>query len=295
MYLIGITYHKLSYFYSCSLSASRQATHVGATGNYFDWGGAACYKDLMLALLSNDDGINAPGLKAIYTALADMGDVVLVAPDKEQSAAGHAITIADPLRVRKVYENGSFFGYSVDGTPADCVKIAVEAIMPRHPDIVVSGINHGCNVATNIIYSGTVSAATEGTLLGIPSIALSMNSYLNPDFSRAVKWAIRIIQKTVKTGLPLGTLLNVNFPAPEIEIRGIKICRVSDCSFKVSFEKRHDPRGIDYYWQGGAMDKNEPDKDTDIRAVEDGYVAITPIRYDLTDRNFLADLKSWEF
>jgi len=249
----------------------------------------------MLALLSNDDGINAPGLKAIYKALAEMGDVVVVAPDREQSAVGHAITITDPLRVRKVHENGSFFGYSVDGTPADCVKIAVEAIMPRHPDIVVSGINHGGNVAANIIYSGTVSAATEGTFLGIPSIALSMNSYLNHDFSSVVKWAARIIKKTVETGLPHGTLLNVNFPAPEIKIQGIKICRISDCSFKASFEKRHDPRGIDYYWQGGTMDKNDPDEDTDIRVVEDGYVAITPIRYDLTDRNFIADLKSWEF
>ncbi len=253
------------------------------------------YKFLMLILLSNDDGINAPGLKAAYSGLKNLGEVFVTAPESEQSAVGHAITIADPLRVREVFENGDRFGYAVDGTPADCVKIAVLALMERKPDIVVSGINHGGNYAANIIYSGTVSAATEGTILGIPSVALSMNSFIDHDFSRAVRLALPIIKETAEKGLPDGTLLNVNFPEPSIEHKGVKVCRHSDRKFQVKFEKRHDMRGLQYYWQGGEMDLADPDPQTDIRAVEEGYTTITPIRYDLTDQKFMEKLKSWKF
>jgi len=252
-------------------------------------------QSLMRILLSNDDGINAPGIRAINKGLQKLGEVLVIAPDREQSAVGHAITIADPLRVKKVVENGDFVGYSVDGTPADCVKIGVKAIMESRPDIVVSGINHGGNFANNIIYSGTVSGATEGTLLGIPSIALSMDSFLSNDFSSAVSHAVEIVQKVVEKGLPDGTLLNVNFPDPAIDVKGIKICRQSDCKFNVTFEKRHDPRGLDYYWQGGDMDHSDPDSETDVHALKKGFITITPIRYDLTDYKFLDDLKSWSF
>jgi len=247
----------------------------------------------MLILLSNDDGINAPGLKAIRKGLLEIGEVVTVAPQSEMSAVGHAITIADPLRVREVYDSDGHFGYAVDGTPADCVKIAVKAIMKRMPDIVVSGINQGGNVATNIIYSGTVSAATEGTILGIPSVALSLYSFLNRDFSGAVEHSIPIIKKVAEKGLPDGTLLNVNIPSPDIEIKGTKVCRQSDRVFQVTFQKREDPRGLDYYWQGGKMDINDPDPDTDIRAVHDGFVTVTPIQYDLTDKKFMQELSDW--
>lgn len=250
----------------------------------------------MKILLSNDDGINAPGLHALHNGLQKLGEVVVVAPESEQSAVGHAITIADPLRVRKVSENGSVFGYAVNGTPADCVKIGFKALVGGTPDVIVSGINLGPNVATNIIYSGTVSAATEGTLLGVPSIAFSLNTFVNPEFSAAVEISIDIVSRTVEKSLPKGTLLNVNIPAvKKEEIKGIRVCRQSNRVFQVAFEKRSDLRGIDYYWQGGHMDFSEPDQYADIHALEKGYVTITPIQYDLTNHSFLDDLKNWSW
>ena len=247
----------------------------------------------MRILLTNDDGINAPGIRAFHSELKKIGEVVVVAPDKEQSAVGHAITIADPLRVKEMFQNGESIGFAVDGTPADCVKIAVKAIMENRPDIVVSGINQGGNFATNIIYSGTVSAATEGTILGIPSIAFSMDSFTDRDFSKAAKHAVEITKLVNGKSLPAGTLLNVNIPAPEIAIKGIKVCRQSDLTFRVTFEKRHDPRGLDYFWQGGEMDLDDPDQETDIRALKNGYITVTPIKYDLTNYDFFAEVKSW--
>ena len=250
----------------------------------------------MKILLSNDDGINAPGLHALHKGLQQIGDVVVVAPESEQSAVGHAITIADPLRVREISDNGALFGYAVNGTPADCVKIGLKALLEKPPDILVSGINQGANVATNIIYSGTVSAATEGTLLGVPSIAFSLNTFVKPEFSDAVDIAVGIVKNTITKSLPKGTLLNVNIPAiAKDKIKGIKVCRQSDCVFQVAFDKRSDLRGIDYYWQGGNMDFSEPDENADIRALENGYVTITPIQYDLTNHSFLDDLKTWEW
>ena len=167
--------------------------------------------------------------------------------------------------------------------------------MEKPPDIVVSGINHGGTFANNIIYSGTVSGATEGTLLGIPSIALSMDSFLSNDFASAVSHGVDIVKRVAKKGLPEGTLLNVNFPDPELDVKGFKVCRQSGCKFSVTFEKRHDPRGLDYYWQGGEMDHSDPDKETDVHALKKGFITITPIRYDLTDYKFMDELKTWDF
>ena len=250
----------------------------------------------MKILLSNDDGINARGLHALHKGLQQIAEIVVVAPESEQSAVGHAITIADPLRVREISDNAKIFGYAVNGTPADCVKIGLKALLTEAPDILVSGINLGANVATNIIYSGTVSAATEGTLLGVPSIAFSLNTFVKPDYSAAVDIAVGIVKKTAKNSLPKGTLLNVNIPAiPKDKIKGIKVCRQSECVFQVAFDKRFDLRGIDYYWQGGNMDFSEPDENADIHALEKGYVTITPIQYDLTNHRFLDDLKSWDW
>lgn len=249
----------------------------------------------MKILLANDDGINAPGLRALHKGLKSIGDVTVVAPEMEKSAVGHAITIAMPLRVRTVTDHGKPFGYAVDGTPADCVKIAMKAVMGHKPDIVVSGINHGANLATNIIYSGTVSAATEGTILGVPSIAFSLATYeRDPDWSPAVKSALEIVKKTAQRGLPKGTLLNVNIPyRPEKEIKGIKVCRQSHCVFDVEFEKRMDLRGMDYYWQGGKMDTADPDHETDIVQLERGYITITPIQFDLTNHSYIDELSGW--
>ncbi len=166
----------------------------------------------MKILLTNDDGINAKGLTTLRESIKEIADVIVVAPETEQSAVGHAITLSDPLRVREVDRNGEFIGYAVNGTPADCVKIAVRAILKDPPDMIVSGINLGANIATNVIYSGTVSAATEGTILGIPSIAISLATFVNPDFSFAANFAKRLALATHENGLPDGTLLNVNVP-----------------------------------------------------------------------------------
>ena len=250
----------------------------------------------MKILLSNDDGINAKGIEAMRGALEKIADVFVVAPETEMSAVGHAITITDPLRVRKVMRDGSLFGIAVDGTPADCVKIAARAILPEKPDIVISGINQGQNVATNVIYSGTVSAATEGMILGIPSIAISLASFTSRDFSVAAEYGVKMALMVKEKGLPEGVLLNVNIPAvPADKIKGVKVCRMGVSKFREVFEKRVDPRQNDYYWQGGEMVFHEGDADADIGLLEEGYVTVTPIHFDLTSRDFLENMKGWEF
>jgi 5'-nucleotidase len=228
----------------------------------------------------------------MHKGLAEVADVMVVAPEMEKSAVGHAITISNPLRVREDHHHAKLFGYAVDGTPADCVKIALKSLMDKKPDILVSGINYGANLATNIIYSGTVSAATEGTILGVPSIAISLCTFeRGADFSTAVKYGLEIVSVVAKNRLPLGTLLNVNVPAIKAsKIKGIKVCRQSHCVFDVEFHKRSDPRGLAYYWQGGNMNSKDADKSTDIMAVEDGYVTVTPIQYDLTNHPYLEEL-----
>ncbi len=247
----------------------------------------------MKILLTNDDGINAPGIFALRKALFEIADVTVVAPETEMSAVGHAITLTDPLRVRKIMSDGALFGYAVNGTPADCVKIAIRAILPDPPDMVVSGINHGQNVATNIIYSGTVSAATEGMILGIPSVAVSLGTFAEVDFSVAAKKAIEIIGKIANIRLPEGSLVNVNIPAlPEEELKGIKICPMGCSRFKEVFEKRVDPRGVDYYWQGGAMEVDKRDEKSDIAWLDKGYITVTPIHFDLTNYEFMTQLET---
>ncbi len=250
----------------------------------------------MKILLTNDDGINAAGLKAMAEALSSMAEVTVVAPETEMSAVGHSITITDPLRVRHVCVNGTAFGIAVNGTPADCVKIAVKAIMKQRPDMVVSGINHGQNVATNVIYSGTVSAATEGMILGIPSVAISLSSFLSDDFSVAADYGLRIVRQASRNGLPPDCLLNVNIPAvPAGQVQGIKVCRNGVSKFNEIFVKRVDLRQNDYYWQGGQMEVSEEDHNADITWLQKNWVTVTPIRFDLTDYKFLQKMKEWNF
>lgn len=228
--------------------------------------------------------------------LSRFADVIVVAPETEMSAVGHAITLTDPLRVRKVKKNGSVFGFAVDGTPADCVKIAVRAILDEKPDIVVSGINHGQNVATNVIYSGTVSAATEGTILGIPSIAVSLASFTSSEFLIAGEYGANVAKKVAENGLPKDTLINVNVPAlPKEQIKGVKVCKMGVSKFHEVFEKRVDLRQNDYYWQGGAMKVDEADGDADIKWLMDGFVTVTPIHFDLTRYDLLSKLEGWGF
>jgi len=250
----------------------------------------------MKFLLTNDDGIEAEGLKTMAKALASLGDVTVVAPETEMSAVGHSITIADPLRVRHVFRHKTRFGIAVNGTPADCVKIAVKAIMKEPPDMVISGINHGQNVATNVIYSGTVSAATEGMILGIPSVAISLSSFVSKDFAVAADYGLKVIRKARDSGIPPGTLLNVNVPTvPCDQIQGIKICRNGVSKFKEVFEKRVDPRQNDYYWQGGQMEISGEDDGADIYWLQKNWVTVSPIRFDLTDHGFLQEMKEWSF
>lgn len=246
-------------------------------------------------LVTNDDGIFAPGIYALWEVMQEIGDVTVVAPDTEKSAVGHAITITDPIRVEQIHRKNGFEGFAVKGTPADCVKIAGRSLMKTPPDIVVSGINSGANVGSNIIYSGTVSAATEGTILGIPSIAISLNSIKGGDMTASQKVAKTVAKKVLSNGLPVGVLLNVNVPNIPINIiKGYRITRQGKLVFKDRFEKREDPRGKFYYWMKGEI-INDTNNDTDGYAIQNDFVSITPIHYQLTDKSFLKTLKSWEF
>lgn len=247
-------------------------------------------------LVTNDDGIYAPGIYALYESMKEIGEAFVVAPDYERSAVGHAITISDPLRVLEVERNGNFFGWAVNGTPADCVKLAAKAILNFKPDLVVSGINKGPNTAINVIYSGTVSAATEGTIMGIPSIAFSITSFKKTDFDLASFITKKIATLVLENGLPPDTLLNVNIPPlPKEEIKGIKIARQGKGRYEEFFEKRIDPMNRTYYWLGGKRLFLDTDEDIDEVAIQNQYVTVTPLQYDLTDYRMLKKLKNWDF
>ena len=248
----------------------------------------------MKILISNDDGINAPGIQALVESLEKIADVFVVAPDREQSAVGHAITIHDPLKVSKKYIDGKEFGYAVSGTPADCVKLALCSLMKDNPpDLIVSGVNHGANLGTDIIYSGTVSAATEGTLLGIPSIAISVNSFKrDAKFSVAAEVVVEVIKKIDEFNLPRGTLLNVNVPSIERdEIKGWKLTYQGRTKYVERYVERIDPRGNSYYWIDGDLVEREDETEADFRAVKEGYISITPIHFDVTNHDYLAEIR----
>ncbi len=252
-------------------------------------------KDKPLILVTNDDGIYAPGIYALYQAMKAIGDARVVAPDSERSAVGHAITISDPLRVWEYERNGEFFGYAVNGTPGDCVKLGVKAILQQEPDLVVSGINQGANTAINVIYSGTVSAATEGTIMGIPSIAFSVTTFKKTDFSVAAEFAQKLALLVLEKGLPEGTLLNVNIPPlPREEIKGVKITRQGKGRYEEYFEKRVDPMNRNYYWLAGKKLLLDSDPDVDDVAVMEQYIAITPIHFDLTNYKAMDELRKWK-
>ncbi len=248
----------------------------------------------MKILVSNDDGIESKGICALVKSLKEIADVTVVAPVKEQSAVGHAITMQIPLRIIKTYKNGEFFGYAVNGTPADCVKIGVRNIMKEPPDLMVSGINHGSNTAINIIYSGTVSAAREAAIMDIPSIAISVTNHEVSDFTFAAKIAKLLASETKGKDLPLGTLLNVNVPdVPENEIAGIVLTRQGKSKWDDIYEQRIDPYGKDYYWLKGNLLEVDDDIETDQAAVKNNYVSVSPIHFDLTDYDTFNKMKSW--
>ena len=254
----------------------------------------------MNILVTNDDGINSRGIYELVIALREIGSVIVMAPLGEQSAVGHALTVSLPLRVTDFHKDGEFFGFAVSGTPADCVKLALRTFLNERglpqPDIVVSGINHGRNTAVNIIYSGTVSAATEATVLDVPAIAVSLTSYdPDADFRPAAEFMKRLTPRVAELGLPRGTLLNVNVPAVNTsEIQGISYTKQGASYWEDDFEKRVDPQERPYYWLKGKYILEDKDADIDDIAVRENRISITPIHYDLTNHEFLAKLlSSW--
>ncbi len=245
-------------------------------------------------LLTNDDGVTAPGLHAAYGQLKRLGEVTVVAPDAERSAVGHAITTLTPLRIKEFWRGKELVGYAVSGMPADCVKIGVGSLFEEPPDLVVSGINLGPNTATNTIYSGTVSAATEARILGLPSIAISLGTFVDPHWRYAAALTRRIAGQVLKHGLPDKVLLNVNVPNLVRErVRGIRITRQGDSAYVEDFAVRQDPRNQPYYWLAGRYKMTDSDPDTDAWALEHGYVSITPVTYDLTARDSIEVISSW--
>jgi len=244
-----------------------------------------------MLLLSNDDGIFALGLSALREALRDVEDVTVVAPDMEQSGAAHSITLHLPLRVRRLQQKNEFFGFTVNGSPADCVKIAIRELMEQPPTAVLTGINYGANLGVNVFYSGTVAGALEGAMFGLPSFAFSLDHGENPDFDEAARMARQVYDFFKDKPLPRGTLLNVNIPAlPADKIKGVAITRMSRAGYDEKFEKRYDPRGQVYYWISGRIDDTDNLPGTDINAVRNGYVSVTPLHYDLTEYQIVEQL-----
>jgi len=249
-----------------------------------------------LILVTNDDGITAPGIRALISVMSEIGTVVVVAPDKPQSAMGHAITLNSTLFINKISkENAAITEYSCSGTPVDCVKLAVNEILHRKPDLCVSGINHGSNSSINVIYSGTMSAAVEAGIEGIPAIGFSLLDYdWNADFD-AIKSSIRKITiEVLEKGMPENVVLNVNFPKlKENEIKGIKICRQAKAIWMEKFDKRITPQGKDYYWLTGEFINQDKGEDTDEWALENGYISVVPVQFDLTAHHTIQQLNTW--
>ncbi|NKB24467.1 MAG: 5'/3'-nucleotidase SurE [Kiritimatiellae bacterium] len=248
----------------------------------------------MNILVCNDDGIHAPGIRVLYDAVKDLGHVHVVAPNEEQSAVGHSITLFDPIKTSKVYDKDTFFGHAVGGTPTDCVKLASCALLNQPPDVVFSGINLGANTGINIIYSGTVSAATEAAILKIPSMAFSLQTFTDPHWDTAGHVARQLAKKFLPYQLPEKTLLNVNIPnIPTDQIQGYAVTPMAHSRFKEVFHKRTDPRGNIYYWLDGEMELLGDKKGTDIEAIENGLVSITPIGLDLTHYQVIDQIKKF--
>jgi 5'/3'-nucleotidase len=246
-------------------------------------------------LLTNDDGIFAKGLESLVRVLGTKYPLQVVAPESEQSAVGHALTLTQPLRVRKIYKNGSLYGYGVNGTPADCVKIALHELISPPPRLLISGINGGPNVGINVIYSGTVSAATEGAMMGLTSLAVSIDSYQTRNFQVAARITAGLVDRLLQSPLPPGVSLNVNVPdLPLSKIKGIRMVRQGTFRFLERFERRIDPRENVYYWQAGILPPPEVASDTDHALLAAGYVTLTPITFDLTHYPSLTSLKSLE-
>lgn len=252
--------------------------------------------DRPLILVTNDDGITAPGIRTLISVMNTIGNVIVVAPDSPQSGMGHAITVNATLYLEKVDIDGNQPEYSCSGTPADCVKLAVREILNRKPDICVSGINHGSNSSINVIYSGTMSAALEAGIEGIPAIGFSLLDYnWNANFEHCKSYVETITRQVLENGLPDGVVLNVNLPnLDKKDIKGIKVCRQARANWVEEFDKRTNPMGRDYYWLAGKFVNMDNGEDTDEWALENGYVSVVPVQFDLTAHHTIQQLNNWE-
>lgn len=249
----------------------------------------------MRILLANDDGINSPGILALLKELEKLGETYVVAPDRERSGTGHSITVFSPIKAQTISIPGSQAkAWVIDGTPVDCVKLGISALLPEPPDYVVSGINRGANLGTDVLYSGTVSAALEGIIMGVPSLAVSLDSF-NPgvDYSFSARFTRAVLRTLARQGMDRDIILNINIPAiPRKNIKGIRITKLGVRRYDNLFQERKDPRGNTYYWLGGDVIEDEQDSDSDVAAVNAGYISITPIHFDLTDYQLIEDFKN---
>lgn len=249
----------------------------------------------MRILLTNDDGITAPGIQALWRELAAVGEVTVVAPDSERSATSQSITVHHPIRVDKfTLEDPSIRAWRIVGTPTDCVKIALEALIKERPDVVVSGINQGPNMGTDVLYSGTVSAAIEGALHGIPAVAVSLNAWKQSDFGPAARFTGKLVRTLMERSLPPNTLLNVNVPdLPADKLTGVEVTKLGVIEYENTFERRQDPRGRTYYWMGGSLVDGNNEAGTDVAAVKAGKISVTPVHFDLTNYGIMHLIKEW--
>lgn len=249
-----------------------------------------------LILVTNDDGISAIGINALAEVAGEMGNVLMVAPAAPHSAMAHAITVREPLYLEKVHQADNLIMFQTNGTPADCVKLAMNNLLDRQPDILLSGINHGSNSSASVHYSGTLGAAREGAINGLPAVGFSLLDYsVDADFSSAIPFCRQIIQKVLENGLPPGIFLNVNIPRGNL-LRGIKVCRQAKGKWVEEFVKHKDPRGKDYYWLTGFFQNLEPNAlDTDEFALSHGYVSLVPCISDITGYDYMEQLKGQDF
>jgi 5'-nucleotidase len=249
-----------------------------------------------LILVTNDDGIFSKGIRTLIDAVSPFGELLIIAPDKPQSGMGHAITVNNILRVHPYHSFEGHKAFTCTGTPVDCVKMAMYELKGKKPDLVVSGINHGENTSTNVLYSGTMSAAVEGAIEGIPSVGFSLADFdANADFEGAAKIVKQVVESVLKNKMPADTCLNVNIPKiAASEIKGVKICRSARAFWKDSLDKRKDQHGGNYYWLAGSFENQDKGEDTDLWAMENGFASIVPIHFDMTAYHAMAEINNWD-
>lgn len=248
-------------------------------------------------LVTNDDGIHAPGIRHLIEVMRKIGDVVVVSPDSPRSGQGHAITVSSPLRLKKIIEEDGYREYSCNGTPVDCVKLGTQIVLRQKPDILVSGINHGSNASINVIYSGTMAAVLEAAIDQIPAIGFSLDDYsAKADFNHTPPWIEMITRKVLDEGIPKGVCINVNFPKISQEpIKGVKVCRQAMGSWVEEFDERKDPHGRDYYWITGLFSNPDHVEGTDTWAMENNFVALVPMKFDFTSHETIQELRTYNF